>query len=86
MARIKTGVSKKANRDNLKAFDLVLEWRKTNLAVGWLMTPEVAWAVSGGKFGTAPVMLNAMPLRYAAEGALDIDAMKVALYIVKAGA
>ncbi len=82
MARIATGVSKKANRENLAAFNLVLEWRNYG-AKGFFLTPELAWTVSGGKFGTAPVMINAMPLAFAPEGAATVDAMEVARYVLK---
>lgn len=85
MARINTGVSKKANRENLAAFSLVLEWRNYG-AKGFLLTPELAWAVSGGKFGSKPNMVSAMPLMYAPEGEPSIDAMKVARYVLKQGA
>lgn len=82
MARIATGVSKKSNRENLAAWNLILEWRKYG-ATGFLLTPELAWAVSGGKFGTKPVMISAMPLAYAPEGTPSIDAMKVAKFVLK---
>ena len=77
MARINTGVSKKANRDNLAALALVQEWRKYGQK-GFVVSPEFAWAVSGGKFGQAPVMLSAMPLKYADDSPATIDAVKLA--------
>lgn len=81
MARIATGVSKKANRENLAALNLVLEWRAYGQQ-GMTLTPEFAWAVSGGKFGTKPVILSSMPLIYAPEGAATIDAIKVAKFVL----
>lgn len=82
MARIATGVSKKSNRENLAALNMILEWRNYG-ATGFLLTPEFAWAVSGGKFGNKPVMISAMPLAYAPEGTPSVDAVKVAKYIIK---
>ncbi len=85
MSKIATGTSKKSNRENMAAFNLLLTWRVYGVK-GFHLTPEFAWAVSGGKFGTAPVMLSAMPLKYAQEGEATIDAIKVAKYVIKAGA
>jgi hypothetical protein len=83
MARIATGVSKKSNRENLAALTLVLEWRKYGLVEGFLMTPEVAWALSGTKFGNKPKVISDMPLAYEPEGEPSVDAIKVAKYVIK---
>lgn len=82
MARIATGVSKKSNRQNLKALELIYVWQR-QFAVTTTMTPELAFVLSDGKFGTAPVRISAMPSRYAEQGPATVDALKVALHIVK---
>jgi hypothetical protein len=82
MARIKTGVSKKSNRENLKALEMIYEWRKYG-ETGFHLTPEFAWVVSDGKFGTEPKMISAMPVRFAPLGAATIDAVKVARHIIR---
>jgi hypothetical protein len=46
MARRKTGVSKKSNRQNLEALALAQSW-----GVGVECEPKFAYEVSGGKFG-----------------------------------
>jgi hypothetical protein len=81
MARVNTGVSKKENRENLAALALIAEWRNYG-EKGFSVSPEFAWAVSGGKFGKAPVLLSAMPLRYADDSPATIDAVKLAKWIM----
>ena len=82
MARIATGVSKKSNRQNLKALELIYVW-KNQFGVTTTMTPELAFVLSDGKFGTAPIKVSSMPSRYADQGAPTVSALKVALHIVK---
>jgi hypothetical protein len=82
MARIKTGVSKKSNRQNLKALEIIYIWQR-QFGVTTTMTPELAWVLSDGKFGKAPVKISAWPSHYAPQGEPTIDALKVALHIVQ---
>jgi len=88
MARIKTGVSKKANRDNLDALNLYYVWRN-QFGIGTKMDAEFAWVVSGGKFGVEPKYFGQNVARsisdaHAANLPKDIDSIKVALYVLKA--
>ena len=90
MARIKTGVSKKANRDNLAALNLYYVWRN-QFGIGLKMDAEFAWVVSGGKFGVEPKYFGqnvdrAITDAHAASLPKDIDTIKVALYVLKAKA
>lgn len=82
MARRNTGVSKKINRQQLAALALCQTWAR-QFGAGKTMTPELAWAVSNGKFGTAPVVLSTLPLIYAPAGEPTVDTFKVALAIAK---
>jgi hypothetical protein len=81
MARIKTGVGQKANRQNLKALEICYTWANQFGATN-KMSADLAWVVSDGKFGTEPVMTSTMPLRFTQTDA-TVDTFKVALHIVK---
>ena len=82
MARTATGTSKKANRQNLKALELCYIWA-AQFGATTTMTPELAFTLSDGKFGKAPIRISTSPLRYEEQGEATIDTLKVALHIVK---
>jgi hypothetical protein len=90
MARIKTGVSKQTNRDNLEALNLYYVWRN-QFGIGVKMDSEFAWVVSNGKFGVQPKYFGQNTTRavsdaHAANLPKDIDTIKVALYVLKTNA
>lgn len=82
MARISTGVSKKSNRENLKALDLAFAWKR-QFGIGVKMDAEFAWVVSDGKFGTKPVFKTVSRPSEIVIGEATIDTFKVARYIIK---
>lgn len=82
MARIATGVSKRSNRQNLKALELIYVWQN-QFGVTTTMSPELAFVLSDGKLGTAPVKISSSPLRYQEQAPATVSALKVALHIVK---
>jgi hypothetical protein len=87
MARIKTGVSKKANRDNLEALNLCYAWRE-QFGIGTKMNAEFAWVVSNGKFGVQPKYFGqnvdrAIADAHAASLPTEINTHTVALYVFK---
>lgn len=87
MSRVKTGVSKKANRDNLAALNLFYVWRD-QFGVGVKMDAELAWVLSDGKFGVEPKYLGqnvsrAIADAHAASLDKNINSHEVALYVLK---
>lgn len=82
MARIATGVSKKSNRENLKALDVAFAWKR-QFGIGVKMDAEFAWVVSNGKFGTKPVFKTVSRPSEMVIGEATIDTFKVAKYVSK---
>ena len=87
MARIKTGLSKKSNRDNLEALNICYAWRN-QFGTGVKMDAEFAWVVSGGKFGVEPKYFGQNVDRATADAHADsleknINTHEVALYVLK---
>ena len=84
MARISTGISKKANRENLAALKLCYVWRD-QFGIGVKMDEEFAWVVSDGKFGTKPASWG-QAMTVPAQIVIaepTINTFKVALYLIK---
>ncbi len=70
MARRSTGVSKKANRQNLEALALAQSWGR-DYGVGVKCSAEFAWTISHGKFGQP-------------SGSTELlDTFKIALWLIK---
>ena len=86
MARIKTGVSKKSNRQNLEALALAQTWNR-QFGIGVKMSPEFAWVFSNGKLGSKPNTWGQVgESKPTIHGEAIFDTFKIALSIVKAGA
>lgn len=87
MARIKTGLSKKSNRDNLEALKICYTWRN-QFGIGTKMDAEFAWVVSDGKFGVEPKFFGqnvdrAIADAHASSLEKNINTHEVALYVLK---
>lgn len=82
MARIATGVSKKSNRLNLVALEKCHVWR-SQFGVGVKCSPEFAWVVSDGKFGTKPAEWGQSGNFTYTETDATVDTFAVALYLIK---
>jgi hypothetical protein len=86
MARIKTGVSKKSNRQNLEALAIAQTWNR-QFGIGVKMSPEFAWVFSNGKVGSKPNTWGQSGQSFEAKhGEPVFSTIKIALMIVKAGA
>jgi hypothetical protein len=82
MSRVSTGLSKKINRQKTAALNLCWTWR-SQFGVGVHCSPEFAWVVSDGKFGSKPAEWGmGGGFRYT-ESPATVDTFAVALYIIK---